>query len=107
MKPVKYDINAVCVVEEITGMSIVQLFTDQTNIEKISIVRKLYYAGRMSDDKKLTLYGAGLELQELIGAGESLAVVVEKITEGLMSTGIFPKPGDEAGEPEGNPTSPA
>jgi hypothetical protein len=107
MKPVKYDINAVCVIEEMTGMSIVRLFTDQSNIERISIVRKLYYAGRMADDKKLTLYAAGLELQELIGAGESLVDVVEKITEGLMSTGIFPKPGDEAGEPEGNPTSPA
>lgn len=101
----KYDINAIVAIEEVTGMSIVQIFAEPGSLERMSLLRKIYWAGRTRENPKLTLSGAGDELQDLIGKGKTMAMVVEEITEALMATGIFPNKTE--GEPEGNPTSPA
>lgn len=100
----KYDINAIVVIEEVTGMSIVQIFANPEQLERLSLLRKLYWAGRLHEDGKLTLSGAGDELQKLVHRGKPLATVMEDITKALMATGIFP---DKPEEAEGNPTSPA
>jgi hypothetical protein len=101
----KYDINAIVAIEEVTGgMTLVQIFAEPSSLERMSLLRKLYWAGRTRENPKLTLSGAGDELQDLIGKGKTIAMVVEDITKALMATGIFP---DKPEEAEGNPTSPA
>lgn len=100
----KYDINSICALEGISGKTIVEIFSDTKALEAVSLQRKLYWAGRLHEDDKLTLSGAGDELQKLVHGGKPLAAVMEDITKALMATGIFP---DKPEEPEGNPTSPA
>lgn len=94
----KYDINALCMVEEVAGMSIVRIFADTGNLEKLSMIRKLYWAGQSHENPKLTLSEAGEALQAELQR-RTMGEVVEEITEAMMATGIFPKEG-EAPDPQ-------
>lgn len=104
----KYDINAISTIEDITGKSIVDIFSRQTELQKISIQRTLFWAGMLHSSPNLTFQEAGKIMFDQIKGGKSYAKIVEEISKAMVETGIFPEPEpeDEKGE-SGNEPGPA
>ena len=94
MKPLKFDINAYSMIEQVTGFSINELIGSEKNMEKISNLRALYWGGRIYENEKMSMTEAGREIQGRLNSGESLGDIVEAISEAIVSSGLIPNKED-------------
>lgn len=90
MKNLKFDINAFCVVEQITGYSIPEIISNEQLLQKITLMRALFYGARLHENPKMSLADAGCELQEALSTGVDYAEVAEAISEAIIKSGIMP-----------------
>lgn len=90
MKNLKFDINAFVLVEQITGMSIPQLISDESNMERLTVIRALYWAGRIHENSKISLTEAGREMQELVSGGTDMMAISEALSKAIIESGIIP-----------------
>lgn len=102
MQNLKYDINAFSMIEQMTGLSINDLISNEKNLEKISILRSLYWGGRIHESEKLSLTDAGNEIQKRLQSGETLVDIIEAVSKAIIHSGIIPSP-DEIEDIDPNP----
>ena len=85
----RFSVNALCCLEEKTGLSLAQLQSAQ-----FSCLRGLLWCGLMESEKGLTLQGAGDLLDAHLRAGGDLQAVSDALAHALEDACFFP-PGTE------------
>ena len=84
--PLRFSINALCCLEEKTGLSLAQLQSAQ-----FSCLRGLIWCGLMEAEKGLTLEGAGELLDAHLQSGGDLQAVADTLAAALEDACFFPK----------------
>ena len=108
MKNLKFDINAFVLVEQITGLSIPQIMENESNLEKVSVLRALYWAARTHENPKISLAEAGREMQEELNNGSDMLQLGEAISKSILDSGIIPSAEEiEELETENPPKAPS
>jgi hypothetical protein len=100
----KYDINALAMVEEVSGKSLIELVSTPAALERISTVRLLYWAGCLHESPKMALSQAGEAMQNRIADGVGLPEITEEICKAIDASGIFPTP-EENENPQISPAN--
>lgn len=90
-----YSIDAICVLEESTGKTLLQLGEEMRDIKsvKMSLVRSIVYAGLIEHHPSITLKEAG---ELIIAAGGSIKVM-EKFSEAMAAA--FQQKDEDAAPP--------
>jgi hypothetical protein len=96
----RFDINAIADLEEVTGTSVQQLM----DAKKIGfrIIRAMVWAGLKHEDSMLSLNDAGELVQKCIEGGGSMNVIMEKVTKSIIASGLF---GGTKGNPQAGETA--
>ena len=84
--PLRFSINALCCLEEKTGLSLSQLQSAQ-----FSCIRGLIWCGLMEGEKGLTLEAAGELLDAHLKSGGDLQAVADALAAALEDACFFPK----------------
>ena len=84
--PLRFSINALCCLEEKTGLNLAQLQSAQ-----FSCLRGLIWCGLMESEKGLTLTGAGDLLDAHLRSGGDLGAVSAALADALEDACFFPK----------------
>ena len=84
--PLSFSINALCCLEEKTGLSLTKLQSAQ-----LSCLRGLLWCGLMEANPGLTLEGAGEMLDAHLRAGGQLQAVADSLAAALEDACFFPK----------------
>lgn len=90
----KYDINALSELENACGASIVNLLSNEENMQKISTMRYLWWAGLLHEEPKLTLKEVGDRLQYSLNNGVQLVESCEYLLKAIDSCGILESNGN-------------
>lgn len=99
MPHLRFDINAMAALEEVTGeKSFLTIVNNKEKMASFRMLRALYWAGT---DTKASLEEAGEKLSEELKKGKTLLQVIGEITEALNDS--FPIP--SGGEAENPPKS--
>ena len=84
--PLRFSINALCCLEEKTGLSLNRLQSAQ-----FSCLRGLIWCGLMESERGLTLEAAGELLDAHLRAGGDLEAVSDTLAQALQDACFFPK----------------
>jgi hypothetical protein len=88
-KVLKYDINAICTIEDKLGGSFVELLTKPEQLQKISSIRILVWAGMLHNNPELTLEQAGGIISDSLQDGDDFISISEAITQAISSCGLI------------------
>lgn len=100
-KRLKYDFNAIADVEELSGMGMSKLFSE--DMVGFHTIRLLIWAGLKHEERGITTQRAGMIIKDMITDGYELESIMELIMDALMKSGVIPK---EVVENNENPTIP-
>jgi hypothetical protein len=94
-----FDVNAIADVEEVLGKGIGEVFKEEN--AGFSMIRALLCHGLKHEDQSMTPTRAGKMMQKALESGVSLQEIMEKVTEAIAKSEVFPKaqPEDEAEDP--------
>lgn len=92
MLPLRYTLNALCLLEEKMGKGLDQLLS-----AGFSSLRGLLWCGLLSEMPALTLEEAGDMLEKHLKSGGKLLLVAASLSQALEDAGFF-HPGEEAQE---------
>lgn len=101
-KRLKYDFNAIADVEELSGVGMAKLFSDE--MVGFNTIRLLIWAGLKHEERGITTQRAGMIIKDMMESGYELDTIMELIMEALTKSGIFPK--DTVEQSDENPTKP-
>lgn len=82
----KYDYNAICMAEERSGKTIIQLLNE--NQMSFSAIRVLLFAGLLHQERNLTLDRVGVMMNEYLNKGK-LEDLLLHIIQGIKNSGLF------------------
>jgi hypothetical protein len=102
MKRLKYDFNALADAEEVSGMGLFNMLSQ----DKIGFntIRLLMWAGLKHEDRGITTERAGMIIKAMMGEGHDLDSIMNLILSALNKSGLFPV--DIGEETDENPTLP-
>ena len=100
-KRLKYDFNAIADIEELSGMGMAKMFSEE--MIGFNTIRLLIWAGLKHEDRGITTQRAGMIIKDMMEESYTLESIMTLIMESLVKSGIFPK---DPVEKEENPTLP-
>ena len=102
LRRLKYDFNAIADVEEVSGMGLMKIFSEE--MIGFNTIRLLMWAGLKHEDRGITTQRAGMIIKDMIGEGHDFDSIMNLIISALNKSGLFPV--DIGEEKEENPTLP-
>lgn len=102
-RKLKYDINALCDFEDVTGLAFGIILVQPDKLYSFKVVRALLWAGLKHEDNKLTVPEMGNIINnDLVNKGRDLADFANDILEAIEKSGLAKDLTGKTGEPEGN-----
>lgn len=95
-RELRYGVNALCILEEKIGKSLAEILGKGMGI---SMLRMVWWAGLVWDDKELTEEAAGNLMDEFMASGHAFGEVSDLITQALLQSG-FVDPADVQAQEE-------
>lgn len=93
----KYDINALCRIEDKLGLSLFEVMADKNKLASFRVLRVLYWGGLNED---ITVDEAGERLTGLISKGTTFMDVGQAIQKALTESGLLTPEGGEKNPPK-------
>lgn len=88
MKPLHYDINAMCSIEDALGCPLFEIISDKNRLASMKVLRALYWAG---SDTGRSLEEAGEDIMKEIKAGRSFMDIGKAIMDAMADSGLVGK----------------
>lgn len=95
----KYDINSLCMIEDLKQRSFLSLINDSAEMEKFATIRLLFWAGLLHAHERLSMTEAGKKLADMLAEGKSLISIVKMINDAILACGLITMPDGEAANP--------
>lgn len=95
----KFDINALCMIEDLKGRSFLSLLNDTAEMEKFATTRLLFWAGLLHANERLSLADAGKKMTELIASGKSLLDIAQMVNDAILASELIELPQEGAENP--------
>lgn len=96
MKPLRYDLNSMCCVEDALGCSLFEIISDKTKLSSFRVLRALYWAGT---DTSLSMDEAGDNLMAELKNGKTFMDIGQSIMNALSESGLLGKADGKAENP--------
>lgn len=98
----RFDINAIADLEDMTGKSVAEALSNRQKIG-FSMIRALLWAGLKHEEPMLTVEAAGELINLFVEKGGTIGILMAKVGEAIMSSGVFAPSGKKGGKPSDPP----